>query len=67
MALSCHSPPPLFILNLPGFNSFAQADQISSSCLQLLPKVAEDQPGLGQHSTVLVSPSHVCGVCLRTH
>lgn len=43
-------------LNLPGFSSFAQADQLSSSCLQLLPKVAEDQPGLGQHSTVVVPP-----------
>lgn len=67
-ALSCQSPPPLFILNLPRFSSFTQADQSSSSCLQLLP-IGLQRTSLGLASTVPSScpppPSHVYGVCLR--
>lgn len=35
------------------FFSFTQADQSSSSCLQLLPRVAESQPGLGKHRVLV--------------
>lgn len=45
MAFSRHEPLPLFIWNLPRFSSLTQAHRSSSSCLQLLPSVAE--PNLG--------------------